>query len=46
MNGYVEFLIVAAFIVGAVTFYNHFEGWSIIDCLFFIVSSITTVGKQ
>jgi len=39
-----KFLVTVAFFAFGTVFYNKYENWDIVDCLFFEVYSVTTVG--
>ncbi len=38
-------IFVTVYLIGAVTFYSYYENWSGLDSIFFIISTISTVGK-
>ena len=40
----IQILSVFLFYMAGVLFYHHNMGWNIIDCIYFITVSITTVG--
>jgi hypothetical protein len=44
MNWIIGFSISLYFIC-AVLFYHYYEGWNILNCIYFVILSITTIGK-
>ena len=43
-EGYLGLSIILSFIVLSVVFYCLYEGWPVIDSVYFVIFSITTVG--
>ena len=42
----INFFVIVSFFVGSTFFYTLIEQWTAVDSVLFIVSTITTVGKQ
>ena len=40
------FLIVFIFFVVVIVFYQQYEGWDLTDTIFFVIVTISTVGKD
>ncbi len=42
----IQLIGIGAFILGSIFFYRFYEGWKTLDCIYFVIVTICTVGKQ
>lgn len=41
-----KFIVLVTFFVTSVFFYRFYENWNVLDCFYFMIVCICTVGKQ